>query len=237
MCSKRITFTCAHCGATFTEYRVNRRGTEAYCSHSCAQTAVHARKGQQTSTCEQCGVVFPAFNSHRRRFCSQLCAHRARSAQAIRDLPKRLWASVDRSGDCWVWTGLTNAGGYGSIRVPERGMQLAHRVAWELTNGPIPPGVSICHRCDNRLCCNPDHLFLGSHTVNMRDAATKGRLRTPLTQGEASVHAKLTADDVRAIRSLYAAGGVTNRELAVRFGVSQQSVSDVVQRKSWRHIE
>ena len=85
------------------------------------------------------------------------------------------WSRVDKSGDCWIWTGATRDG-YGVIRrrlAPDSG---AHRVAWELTIGPIGPGLNVCHHCDVPLCVRPDHLFLGTQSDNLQDASRKGRL-------------------------------------------------------------
>ncbi len=96
-------------------------------------------------------------------------------------LADRLWARVDRSGEgCWLWQGCTHAKGYGILR-DDRGRAgravRAHRVAYELTYGPIPDGLLVCHRCDNPRCCRPDHLFLGSPLVNSTDMRVKNRPR------------------------------------------------------------
>lgn len=75
---------------------------------------------------------------------------------------------------CWLWLGSTTYGGYGHMR-NGASIELSHRVAWCLYRTPIPPGLLALHRCDNTLCCNPDHIFLGTHRDNMRDMAAKGR--------------------------------------------------------------
>lgn len=83
------------------------------------------------------------------------------------------------STECWVWNGTRNKHGYGvkQTRI-ERGRwrtRLTHRLAYEWANGPIPKGMSICHHCDNPPCCNPAHLFIGTHKDNVHDAIRKGR--------------------------------------------------------------
>lgn len=89
---------------------------------------------------------------------------------------KRFWAKVKRgtAEECWPWTGSKLKTGYGQLR--ENGKMIrAHRVSWELSRGPIPEGMNVCHHCDNPPCCNPDHLFIGTHLDNTRDKMHKGR--------------------------------------------------------------
>ena len=90
---------------------------------------------------------------------------------------KRFWAKVERGSSCWLWQGRLRHG-YGAVW-DVSGTAGAHRVAWILTHGPIPPGLCVCHRCDNPACVNPAHLFLGTHRDNVRDMVRKGRAVNP----------------------------------------------------------
>lgn len=117
-------------------------------------------------------------------------------------------------------------------------MALAHRISWELANGPLPLGVCVLHRCDNRACVNPSHLFLGTVADNNADMATKGRGRNGglAFPGEANPAARLTAEIVVAIRAAYAAGDVTMIDLAAKYGVARKTVSKIVHRQTWQHL-
>jgi len=150
--------------------------------------------------------------------------------------PKKLplslfWSYVVFRGapnGCWGWNGPVNSKGYGSV-----GDWKAHRLSYELHFGPIPPGRHVCHRCDNPPCCNPDHLFAGTPQDNVRDCANKGRLIR--ANGVRVNTAKLTDDQVRAIREAYASGQ-TQVAIASAFDMSQPQVSVIVRRTGWKHV-
>lgn len=157
---------------------------------------------------------------------------------------QRFWSKVDKDGQtmpsmdssCWEWTAGKCRNGYGRFRV-NRDKRGSHRVAWILTNGPIPHddsyhGICVCHKCDNRICVNPSHLFLGTNAENMRDRTTKGRV----SSGEDHYKAKLSESDIVNIRSSHSAGGITMTAIAARFGVTPALISVIINRKIWRHI-
>lgn len=134
---------------------------------------------------------------------------------------------------CWVWSGARAFFGYGLTRTRSTsGMHLAHRVSWELENGPIPKGMCVCHKCDNPPCVNHDHLFLGTRGDNIRDAASKGRM----PRGEPHHSSKLSETQVRSIRSM-ASSRMTSASIASEFGVSYQAVCQIVSGITWKWLQ
>ena len=142
--------------------------------------------------------------------------------------PRRFWDKVDvgEADECWEWQAGKRRG-YGLFGIHYK-MWSSHRVAWILTFGPIPKGLLVCHYCDNRACCNPYHLFLGTNADNLGDAARKGRM----LRGEQDGNSKLTEEEVLEIRKMYAEG-YTQQELADEFGVSVSQINNIVNRKNW----
>lgn len=137
------------------------------------------------------------------------------------------WSYVDKSSDCWIWTGARATFGYGRYKE-----EAAHRVAFRLTHGPIPEGAYILHSCDNPPCVNPAHLRVGNAADNMADRSERGRAPVG-EENYAWRRSTLTVDDVRAIR----ADSRTTRTLAPLYGVSSQTISDIRRRRSWRWVD
>jgi hypothetical protein len=126
-------------------------------------------------------------------------------------------------GPCWIWQGSrTGSLGYGQFTINAYGTQRhvgAHRYAYELTHGPVADGLEVMHKCDNPICVRPDHLGIGTHTQNVRDAADKGRLRVPRPRAQ-----KLTDAQLLEIPELRRSG-LTLQAIADRFGVSKTLIS------------
>lgn len=153
---------------------------------------------------------------------------------------ERFWSRVNKSGPlhrelgtrCWEWTGCVVAR-YGQISLghpstPGAKRWKTHRFSWELHNGPIPDGLRVCHACDNPLCVNPAHLFLGTQKENVHDAIRKGRRCAFGVQ-------KLNPDDVRVIRAQLARG-LTHREIAAAFRVGRTTITNIATGATWAHL-
>lgn len=150
---------------------------------------------------------------------------------------KRLSAPDPVSG-CWRWSGTTR-GGYGRLMIGSRINQTrksvsAHRLSYETFVGAVPAGMEVCHKCDNRRCVNPQHLFVGSRQANIDDRENKGR--GGQRHGEKNGNAKLTANDVEQIRSSFSPRRITRQMLAERFGVSESTIKDILIGRKWSTI-
>ena len=159
----------------------------------------------------------------------------------------RFWQKVHITNECWEWIAYINRGGYGEFGILKDGKHIkdeAHRYSWELHFGMIPNGLLVCHKCDNRKCCNPHHLFLcnlsnGRHThpESTATGSRHGFHTKPDSVVRGSVHdsAKLTDQQVLDIRKLFAKGA-NKCQLARNFGVSTHTIFMIVNRRKWTHI-
>lgn len=144
---------------------------------------------------------------------------------------ERFWAKVDKSGDCWLWTGANNGVGYGKVRRPSLSSQslLAHRYSWFLRFDKWPN--YLCHRCNNRACCRPSHLYEGTPKTNQQDRIKAGN------GNEGSKHgmSRLTEAKVREAKALVASGH-TLTAVAAKFGVAVTTICSIMHGRTWRHV-
>lgn len=149
------------------------------------------------------------------------------------DLLEKVLAQTKTVNGCWEWQGATDRGyGFKNVKLgAKRSNTRVHRLVYILLFGQ--PKHCVCHRCDNRKCCNPAHLFSGTHKENMADMKAKGRARSP--KGGASGNAILTEDEVRQIRTLRLTG-ISYAQLGRNFGVSKDQARLVCLRKCWAHV-
>lgn len=191
-----------------------------------------------TRPCRQCDKPFKTCLSVLRRgkgiYCSKTCYGLANRRSLEEAFARGRGASTETG--CVLWTGHRFQTGYGGLCHTRDGESTkylyAHRVAWELARGPIQRDLFVCHRCDNRLCVNVEHLFLGTQKDNLQDMVAKGRSCCGARNGQS----KLSDEKVREIREKYAAGGLTQAELAVQYGVHRTAISKIVTRNDWKHV-
>lgn len=143
---------------------------------------------RKTGRVVQCAICSEDYYASKRRlargtkWCSRKCQRIAQSGSA--DVVEAFWLKVDktsRPAGCWLYTGFRKWDGYGWLARYFNGKVrylTAHRYAWMLLKGDVPAGMHVLHKCDNPPCCNPDHLWLGTHQDNMRDKSAKGRFGT-----------------------------------------------------------
>lgn len=186
--------------------------------------------------------------SRRRR----VCVEHNEVATLKQSVEGRFWSKVDRSGGpgaCWEWAGWRfTVSGYGAFdKTKPRKKIGAHRQSWELTFGSIPRQICVLHRCDNRGCVNPSHLFLGTHADNAADREAKGRgnppsgerhrakMRIVAARGESSGTSKLTSNQVIEIRERVFRGE-THHAVAADYGISRSQVGRIAARIDWAHL-
>ncbi len=180
--------------------------------------------------CETCLLEFTYTRSKVRRFCGGKCS---RSRIRPEQIEARFWPRVEKLGvdECWNWKAGKDWDGYG-LFFNNGKLEKAHRYSWRLKNGDIPDGMQILHKCDNPSCVNPSHLFSGTGADNMADKMAKGRHKL----GSQTAKSKLTEEKVLEIRKLKECGGVSVRELALKYEVDPSTIMSAVKRVTWRHV-
>jgi hypothetical protein len=143
------------------------------------------------------------------------------------DPVKSFWMRVDKSESCWEWDGYIYPNGYGSHKV-QGVTTYAHRYSWVIHFGPIPENMCVCHKCDNRKCVNPSHLFLGTHQDNMRDMDEKDRRTLPKGQ-------KISVEQAKRIKEL-GIQGVHFNEIAYTYGLKRCTVANIVAGRIWKRL-
>lgn len=198
-------------------------------------------------TCPLCGATKDA----RAKRC-EACFHKT---YPRRSLETRFWRGVDKRGpsECWPWKGTAHSGKYGHVGRGGRngGTVLASRVSYELHYGPIPDGLYVCHTCDNPPCVNPAHLFLGTQQDNVDDRVRKGRSARvtglangahthpeKVARGSGHYAAKLTDEQVKAIRAVKPATGVHEaaQVVATQYGTTKSYIIKIWYGYKWKHL-
>ena len=143
------------------------------------------------------------------------------------DIERKFWANVHTPNpfDCWNWNGRKDKDGYGRFRFNSQDFY-SHRVSWVLANGNIPNGLFICHHCDNPSCCNPEHLFIGTHLDNMFDMYSKGRGNRRF----------FSNSEVIEIRNLYENHNVLKSKIAYMFNASIDCINKIIKRETYKNI-
>lgn len=211
-----------------------------FCSRQCSGACRTANK--EKFYCAWCGNMIEhqivRSEGYKYYCCSTKCVALYRDSRRP-SIADRYWENVSRDGHpkgCWIWTSFVDRKGYGRINTKDadgkKHFTLAHRLSWEIHNGPIPDGLYVLHKCDVPLCSNPEHLFLGTQRDNMQDCIAKGRK----SRGKQCSFAKLTEEQVVEIRRRYAEGGTSQQSLAQEFNVSRGHVQAIITRKTWAHV-
>lgn len=151
------------------------------------------------------------------------------TSQQLKKIEKAFWLRVDKTGDCWIWTGPCQKTGHGRVGILKK-KYLAHRIAYFLTYGYVSPELCLRHTCDNPPCVRPDHLIPGTLKENTQDMVSRGRGRP------GRIPKKLTAENVITIRNSWAQGSMSMIALSKTFGITRETVRRILNRITWSHI-
>jgi hypothetical protein len=146
-------------------------------------------------------------------------------------LSKAISKNSKKTGKCMEWTGAISSTGYGIFQFKNK-IYSSRRAAYEVKNGKIPKGLFVCHRCGNKKCVNPKHLYAGTAKDNSNDEIEFGLIK----KGEKHPNHKLTNENIRNIRELYSKPIYGYGLLAKKFNVSRCTIARIIKKKSWKHI-
>lgn len=151
------------------------------------------------------------------------------------NIENRFWSKVNKEGTngCWEWIGSKRGRGYGSVSFKGK-MYAAHRVSYVLANGDVLGHLHVLHKCDNTACVNPDHLFLGTNTDNVKDKMEKGRHKVKPSYGQDNGQSKLTIDQILEIKNKYIPRAYSQQKIATEYGVDQSVISRILSGKIWK---
>lgn len=241
---------CQKCEKEFTWYRNKEQGPAKFCSKQCKDTShsqwCHKTTRNKVWTCCECGKQFEKRimkDAKHPKYCSKECFGK----QPKDWLPKRAFISqtyeqqlvrlktlfeeaVIRQEGCWNWKYALHKSGY-TVMKHGRKQTSGHRTSWMVHNGPIPDRMLVLHKCDNRACTNPDHLFIGTSKDNVEDMHKKGRGRW----GKSCLHIE-DIETVKEIKTLLTLE-VPHSKIARKFGVSVYAISNIKHGKTWKHVE
>jgi len=184
--------------------------------------------------CNMCGKEFfkpPHCGNQRwddRKYCSLKCYY-----QLSKNKPEDVWKQINRKSEdeCWEWIGKSLSKGYGHLRINNKDCY-SHRMVYIETYGSIPEGLCILHTCNNPKCCNPKHLYVGTHADNMEQMSKDGRSN----MGEKHPNSRLSNQIIIKIRFLYSTGKYSQKCLGKMVGVSQGQISRIIKKDGWKHI-
>jgi len=237
---------CQYCSSKYFVYpRQNK--TRKYCSKKCyaivnaIAKAKIAKEGRVQKTCLFCNAIYyvTPYQNKRSKYCSKKCLNTANSIKFNRIRTEKVssleylmsFIEKDEKTNCWIWKGSVDGSGYGQKSFRGK-LKRTHRIFYELLVGRIPKDKLICHRCDCRLCQNPEHMFIGTNQSNQEDMIRKNRQRGPV--GEKNSSSKLTVENVLEIRRLHSEQSI--KSLAQQFKVSKTTIERVINRTTWKHL-